>query len=232
MTPLLRAVNINKSFYTPREIPILKDVSLDVFPGNTIAITGKSGQGKSTLLQILGTLEPPCSGSLEIAGQQVSRSTKNLLRNRHIAFIFQSFHLLEDYTALENVLMPASIARQSTRKGSQAYERANHLLEKVGLSSRAHHHTKFLSGGEKQRVAIARALCNDPNILFADEPSGNLDKQTSEVIHSLLIDFVTSRPGKALVVVTHNPDLAAMCQNEYQITCGSIELIKPLSSSL
>lgn len=226
MTPLLRAINIKKSFYAPQEISILTGVNLEVYPGNTIAITGKSGQGKSTLLQILGTLEPPCSGTVEIGGQKVGSFTKNFIRNQSIAFIFQSFHLLEDYTALENVLMPAKIGRQSTRKGSTAYERALYLLEKVGLTPRAGHHTKFLSGGEKQRVAIARALCNDPDILFADEPSGNLDKETSEMIHSLLIDFATNHSGKALVVVTHNPDLAAMCQSEYNIFEGAIQLIK------
>jgi len=225
MTLLLKATNINKSFYAPHEISILNNVNLEVYSGNTIAITGKSGQGKSTLLQILGTLEPPCSGAIEIAGKKVGPFTKNSIRNESIAFIFQSFHLLEDYTALENVLMPAKIARQSTRKGSFAHEKALHLLEKVGLSQRAHHHTKFLSGGEKQRVAIARALCNDPNILFADEPSGNLDKETSEIIHSLLIDFAKNQPQKALVVVTHNPELAAMCESEYEIFSGSIQLI-------
>jgi len=212
MVPLLKAADIKKSFYTPHPLPILGGISLEVYSGDTIAIMGKSGQGKSTLLQILGTLEKPCSGNLEIAGYPVTMFTKNYLRNRHIAFIFQSFHLLEDYTALENVLMPARIARHSIGKGTPAYNRALELLERVNLSDRAHFHTKFLSGGEKQRVAIARALCNDPDILFADEPSGNLDLETSLLIHSLLIDFVSQ--GKKSLGSSHPQ--SRFCRHVYE----------------
>lgn len=219
MTPLLKARQIKKSFYTPAEVPVLRGISLEIFPGDTVAIMGKSGEGKSTLLQTLGTLETPCSGSLEIAAQPVSYFTRNRLRNRHMAFIFQSFHLLEDYTAMENIIMPARIGRKAVGKGSPSHTRALELLEHMQLSHRAHFQVKFLSGGEKQRVAIARAFCNDPDIIFADEPSGNLDKENSDLIHSLLIDF-TAKKNKALLVVTHNPDLAAMCQTEYEIAGG------------
>lgn len=220
---ILEATAIKKSFFVPQRVPVLKKVDLDVYPGDTIAITGRSGQGKSTLLQILGTLEPPCDGELKIASHAVSRFNKSALRRNHLAFIFQSFHLLEDYTALENVLMPAKIARESVSKGSAAYKRCLELLERVGLSNRAHFHTKLLSGGEKQRVAIARALCNDPSVIFADEPSGNLDLETSAAIHELLIEFVTSS-HKALIVVTHNPELAAMCKSHYELHDGVLEI--------
>jgi lipoprotein-releasing system ATP-binding protein len=218
-TPLLKAADIRKSFHIPHEVPILKGVSLEVYPGDTVAITGKSGQGKSTLLQILGTLDPPCSGYLEIASKPVSIYTKNELRNRHIAFIFQSFHLLEDYTALENILMPVRIGRQNAREGSPMHKRAWMLLEQMHISHRAHFPVKYLSGGEKQRVAIARAFIHNPDIIFADEPSGNLDKENAQLTHDLLIDFATKQ-HKALLVVTHDPLLAAMCQTNYEICDG------------
>lgn len=216
---VLKASQIKKAFYNPQKIAILNGIDLTVSRGDTVAIMGRSGQGKSTLLQVLGTLESPCEGSLEIAGQAVNFFSKNCLRNAHIAFVFQSFHLLEDYTALENALMPAKIARRSVRAGSPAYVRAIELLDRVGLADRAHFNTKLLSGGEKQRVAIARALCNDPDLIFADEPSGNLDVETSALIHKLLIDFV-QQGNKSLVVVTHNNDLAAMCNRRYHLNQG------------
>lgn len=220
---ILQACDIEKSFYTPQRVPVLKKISLDVGSNDTIAITGRSGQGKSTLIQILGTLEPACGGVLSIAGQEVNCFNKSALRRNHIAFIFQSFHLLEDYTALENVLMPAKISRQSIAKSSPAYKRGLELLERVGLSDRAHFHTKLLSGGEKQRVAIARALCNDPSLIFADEPSGNLDQQTSAAIHELLMEFVHQN-NKALIVVTHNLELAAMCKMHYELYDGQLSI--------
>lgn len=218
---ILRAVNLHKAFYRPAKVHILKGVDLSVRQGETIAITGRSGQGKSTLLQILGTLEEPCSGLLEIAGRQVSSFNKTLIRNRHVAFVFQSFHLLDDYTALDNVLMPARIARQNVAKGSAAYSRGQELLHQVGLDERVLFNTKLLSGGEKQRVAIARALCNDPDIIFADEPSGNLDRQTAASIHALLLDFAR-KGNKSVVIVTHDQDLARMCGTQYIIENGCI----------
>lgn len=218
---ILEARDIRKSFYYPVHITILKNLNLVINSGETVAIMGRSGQGKSTLLQILGTLDRPCSGKLTIAGQTINRFNCGKIRNRHIAFIFQSFHLLEDYTALENILMPARIARFSTSKGSEAYRHALYLLERVGLSERAHFNTKLLSGGEKQRVAIARALCNDPDILFADEPSGNLDKQTAQDIHQTLLSFAHEK-GKTLIIVTHDPDLAKLCSKQYILENGEL----------
>jgi lipoprotein-releasing system ATP-binding protein len=218
---ILEAVNIRKAFYYPANITILKNLNLTVRRGETVAITGRSGQGKSTLLHTLGTLEKPCSGQLKIAGYTVNRFNCCKIRNRHIAFIFQSFHLMEDYTALENVLMPARIARKPTSKGCDAYEQALHMLERVGLSDRAHFNTKLLSGGEKQRVAIVRALCNNPDIIFADEPSGNLDKQTAQGIHQTLLDFAHEK-GKTLILVTHDPDLAVLCSKNYILENGDL----------
>lgn len=215
-TPLLKAKNIHKSFKYPSYNPILKGIDLTVMPGESVAIVGRSGEGKSTLLQILGTLEQPCEGVIEICGDIVSASNKTRIRNQSIGFVFQSFHLLEDYTALENVLMPALIARQSTSKGSPAYQRGMNLLARVGLDDRAHFHTKMLSGGEKQRVALARAMCNDPQIIFADEPSGNLDRQTAEIIHEIMFDFV-NHDNKALVLVTHDKDLAKQVTTQYEL---------------
>ncbi len=218
---ILEAKGIRKSFYSPGKITLLKGVDLTVYRGDTIAIMGRSGQGKSTLLHILGTLEPACKGSLEIAGQSVNFFNKSKIRNKHIAFVFQSFHLMEDYTALDNVLMPARIARQNVSKGSPFYDKALSNLELVGLSDRIHFDTKLLSGGEKQRVAIARALCNDPDILFADEPSGNLDKQTSVLIHELLLNFA-KKAGKALILVTHDQGLASLCSRRYELADGHL----------
>src|ERR1700722_15041412 len=208
-TPLLTAKNIQKFFSRPERVDILKGVSLDIFPGESVAIMGRSGEGKSTLLHILGTLEAPNQGSLVIAGHEISVFNKNLVRNRHIGFIFQAFHLLEDCSALENVLMPAWTAREPVGKGSQAYKRACSLLEQVQLSHRVDFNVKLLSGGEKQRVAIARALCNDPDIILADEPTGNLDSQNSQLIQELLFQCV-NKEQKALVIVTHDHQLASL----------------------
>lgn len=221
---VLHANKIYKSFYHPTKVTVLKGIDLTVYQGEAIAITGRSGEGKSTLLQMLGTLEDPCSGTLQIASLPVTRSNKSTIRNRHIAFVFQSFHLLEDYTALENVLMPAKIARKNTRAGSSAYKNGLELLESVGLAERAHFHTKLLSGGERQRVAIARALCNDPDIVFADEPSGNLDHQTADRIHELLLNFAR-KAGKSVIIVTHDQELAKLCDKRYILSGGVLHEI-------
>lgn len=218
---ILEARNIKKSFKNPIQVEILKDVNLTVRKGDSVAIMGRSGEGKSTLLQILGTLETPCSGHLEIDGIGVSKFNKSVLRNKKLSFIFQSFHLLEDYTTIENVLMPARIGRQHTSPKSAVYQRACELLSLVGLADRRNFNTKLLSGGEKQRVAIARALCNDPDLIFADEPSGNLDRQTAEHIHEILLNFVHQH-NKTLIIVTHDADLAAMCKQHYQLVNGQL----------
>ncbi len=219
--PILKAQNIVKSFQFPVKAEILKGVDLQVMPGETVAIMGRSGEGKSTLLHILGTLEKACGGMLEIGGMDVSRCSKAEIRSNLVGFVFQSFHLLDDFTVLENILMPAQIARKPVRAGTQAYQKGVELMELVGLADRAHFNAKQLSGGEKQRVAIARALCNDPHIILADEPSGNLDSETASVIHELLLGFARKN-GKALVVVTHDQELANLCDTKYRLKEGRL----------
>ena len=218
---ILSAKNISKSFKSPSEVTILKNISLEIQAGETIAIMGKSGEGKTTLLHILGTLEPATAGSLEICGLPVKSSNWNYLRNQKIGFIFQAYNLLEDYTVLENILMPAKIAHQDTRPGSPAHQRALELLQEVGLTHRANFPAKLLSGGEKQRAAIARAFLNDPALILADEPSGNLDHAHSTIIYNLLLGAAQKR-GKSLIVVTHDRELAALCQKTYSLMDGVI----------
>jgi lipoprotein-releasing system ATP-binding protein len=220
---MITAKKLSKSFNSPTKVDVLKEIDLDVEEGESIAIIGNSGEGKSTLLHILGTLEKPSSGQLEICGKLVISSSLSILRNRHIGFVFQAFNLLEENTVLENVLMPAKIAREPTHLRSSAYLRALFLLEKVGLSSRAGFLAKLLSGGEKQRVAIARALLNNPDLILADEPSGNLDHTNSQAIHQLLLKLAKDE-GKTLVIATHNPELASLCDKTYQLKDGKLRL--------
>lgn len=218
---MLKARNIKKSFKQPQELTLLHGIDLTVEKGETVAIMGRSGEGKSTLLHILGTLDSPSSGTIEICGKSATSSNLSLIRNHHIGFVFQSFHLLEDYTVIQNVLMPAKIARKSTSSMSPAYIHAEKLLHQVGLGDRMHHFGKQLSGGEKQRAAIARALCNDPDILFADEPSGNLDRNTAQGIHDLLLSFAKEQQ-KSLIIVTHDQELAALCDKTYVLKNGAL----------
>ena len=220
--PILLATELEKSFLNPEKIVILKSVSLELHEGQSIAIMGASGEGKSTLLHILGTLEEATSGELIIAGKKQAKSQSAIIRNRHIGFIFQNYNLLSDYTALQNVLMPAFIQGRSIAKGSLAYEKGCELLESVNLLHRKDYLTKLLSGGEKQRVAIARALCNDPEIILADEPSGNLDFSTSRSIHEQLLRC-TKELNKGLIVVTHDKDLAALCDTVYTLSDGTLK---------
>ncbi len=208
---ILEAKQLMKRFSKPTVVDILKGVDLSVEAGETVAIMGASGEGKSTLLHILGTLEDPSSGELLIAGKsKVSPS----MRNAQIGFIFQSFFLLEDYSTLDNVLMPARIGRRKNQE-----TRARELLHRVGLSHRSDFPAKLLSGGEKQRVAIARALCNNPDLIFADEPSGNLDHANSSAIHDLLMRLVQEE-GKTLITVTHDQTLAGLCNKTYRLQDG------------
>jgi len=217
---VLKAKKLSKSYQNG--LHILNNLSLDIHEGETIAILGPSGVGKTTLLNILGTLEEPTSGELEILSTPVAKANISTLRNKHIGFIFQFYHLLEEYSALDNVLLPAQIARESTSSRSAAKERALMLLDKVGISHRAHFLTKLLSGGEKQRVAIARALCNNPSLILADEPTGNLDEQTAKSIYHLLLDCAKTL-NKALVIVTHNLDFAKLCDQRFLLKEGFLQ---------
>ena len=204
---MIQAKGIEKSF---GDLKVLKGLDFSVAKSEVVSIMGASGAGKSTLLQILGTLSTPDAGSLVIDGTDVLRLKGDALsefRNRRIGFVFQFHHLLPEFTALENVMIPAFIAGRS-RKDAEAAAKA--LLNDLGLGERLTHKPSELSGGEQQRVAIARALINNPSVIFADEPSGNLESKTKEELHNL---FFTLRDkyGQTFVIVTHDPDLAAMC---------------------
>ncbi len=204
---IVKAEGIEKSFGTLR---VLKGIDFQAEKGEVVSIMGASGAGKSTLLQILGTLSTPDAGTLEIAGTDVLKLGSKALsafRGQEIGFVFQFHHLLPEFTALENVLIPAFIAGRSER---QARPRAMELLETLGLQDRISHKPSELSGGEQQRVAIARALINSPSILFADEPSGNLDSKTKAELHRLFFQL-RDQFGQTIVIVTHDPELAALC---------------------
>ena len=207
MTMIIQARDIHKSFGT---LEVLKGIDFSADAREVVAIMGASGAGKSTLLQILGTLSTPDSGSLLIDGEDVLRLKGDRLaafRGRRIGFVFQAHHLLPEFSALENVMIPALIAGASKR---DAQTRAERLLGEVGLSGRLDHKPSELSGGEQQRVAIARALVNEPAVLFADEPTGNLDSATKQEIHRLFFDL-RERLGQTIVIVTHDPALAGLC---------------------
>ena len=220
---IIEATGIEKSFGT---LKVLKGVDFHAERGEVVAIMGASGAGKSTLLQILGTLSTPDAGTLTVDGTDVlhlgSRELSSF-RNRRIGFVFQAHHLLPEFDALENVTIPALIGGIPVR---EAREKARRLLGEVGLSERLTHKPSELSGGEQQRVAIARALVNDPAILFADEPSGNLDSKTKEEIHRLFFDL-RDRLGQTVVIVTHDPSLAALCDRTLVMKDG--QLILPSS---
>ncbi len=219
MTPVLKAKDIRKTFYLNSPLPVLKGVDLEVQAKEAVAIVGKSGEGKSTLLQILGALEAPCSGSVEICGTLAEAKAATELRKHQIGFIFQHCHLLEHESVLSNTLMPARIARKDVREGSESHARALKLIDLVGLRERALFPARLLSGGERQRAAIARALCNNPLLILADEPSGNLDSALSQEIHALLIELVKTF-DKSLVVVTHDTTLSSLCDRTLLLKDG------------
>lgn len=215
---MIKAQNIHKSFGS---LEVLKGVSLNVAPAEVVSIVGPSGAGKTTLLQILGTLSPMDSGSLSINGVHIeSLSDKQLsdFRNRQIGFVFQFHHLLPEFTALENIMMPALIA---LRNPKQVEREAAELLKMMNLSERASHKPSALSGGEQQRVAIARALINRPALLLADEPSGNLDTKNRDEIHSLFFRL-RDELGQTTLIVTHDEGLAAMADRKISMIDGKI----------
>jgi len=221
MSIQLQAKDLERSFRISKTtIPVLRGVSLEIRGGEAVFLCGASGAGKTTLLYTLAGLETPESGSVEFEGQSLytmgsDRLTQ--LRNRRMGFVFQSYFLLPELTALENVLVPAMIG------GKSPVEKGSELLERVGLSERLHHLPAELSGGEQQRVAIARALINDPAILFADEPTGNLDSHTGEAIIELLLGVARS-DSRTLVVVTHDEHLARRGDRLLQIEDGRLKL--------
>lgn len=214
--PILEAVGIQKVFSGPESIEILKNISLEVFTGESVAIIGKSGSGKSSLLHILGTLDTPTKGKVTFPGMPNEISFQSL-RGNHIGFVFQSFHLLEDYTLLENILMPGKITRK--HKENILIKRAKDLLKQVDLLEKQDYAVKLLSGGEKQRASIARALFNDPDILFVDEPTGSLDPINARIVQNLLITSC-KKHNKALVLVTHDDEFASTCDKVFILKEG------------
>ena len=220
---LLEVANLSKSYTTPQgELSILEDVSLSLKRGDAAAIMGPSGSGKSTLLYILGALEPPSAGTVRLDGQDIFQLKQRELaafRNKEIGFIFQDHCLLPQCSVVENVLTPTLIT-QSNSEDMQ--RRALSLLEQVGLSGRIEHRPAELSGGEKQRVALARALVMQPLLLLCDEPTGNLDHKSAEVVASLLLEL-HQRQETILLVVTHSAELAARFPARYELMEGKLK---------
>ncbi|HKQ54086.1 MAG TPA: ABC transporter ATP-binding protein [Pyrinomonadaceae bacterium] len=220
---MLEVVNLSKSYPAPQgQLSILEDVSLSLKRGEAAAITGPSGSGKSTLLYILGALEPPSAGSVRLDGQDPFRLKERELaafRNKEIGFIFQDHCLLPQCSVIENVLTPTLVARAD---GEETRRRALALLEQVGLSHRIEHRPAELSGGEKQRVALARALVMRPLLLLCDEPTGNLDHKSADVVASLLLELHRQQET-ILLVVTHSAELAARFPTRYELTEGKLK---------
>lgn len=213
---IIEAHDIHKSF---GQLEVLKGIDFSADKAETVSIMGASGTGKSTLLQILGTLSTPDSGSLMIDGEDVLKLRSDALasfRGRKIGFVFQAHHLLPEFTALENVMIPALIAGTAA---STARAEALRLLGSLGLKGRASHKPAELSGGEQQRTAIARAIINRPSVLFADEPTGNLDSATKQEIHKVFFDLRDSI-GQTIVIVTHDPQLASLCDRRLEMKDG------------
>ncbi|MBI3931921.1 MAG: ABC transporter ATP-binding protein [Acidobacteria bacterium] len=220
--PLLVASGVVKGYRTAAGyVPVLQGLDLEVAAGEMLAITGASGVGKSTLLHVLGTLDRPEAGTVRVGAEDVFKLAEVQLRefrNRTLGFVFQFHHLLPEFTALENVMMPALIAR---RPEAEARERARALLDELGLGHRGHHRPGALSGGEQQRVAVARALVQSPRALLADEPTGNLDKDTGERLHDVL-RRMNREKGITVVVVTHNERLAGACDRALRLEGGGL----------
>lgn len=224
--PILTTRALCKSYVTEGgELPVLKGIDLTFFAGEIVAIVGPSGAGKSTLLHLLGALDRPTSGEVFAGGTQISKLNDRALaefRNRHIGFVFQFHHLLPEFTALENVMMPAMIAGKN---GRTLHERAAGLLRDVNVHHRLLHRPGQLSGGEQQRVAVARALMNDPPLVLADEPSGNLDHASSESLHHLLWQL-SRRDRRTFLIVTHNLELARRADRLVELFDGRITSIQ------
>ncbi|MGB8482476.1 MAG: ABC transporter ATP-binding protein [Acinetobacter bohemicus] len=205
-----------------KALRIFENLNFEIYAGEQVAITGRSGSGKSTLLGILATLDQASAGKLTVCGEsssELNEEQRALVRLKHIGFVFQSFQLLPHLTAVENVMLPLRL--QKNFNFAAAEKKALALLKKVGLERQATQTPKVLSGGEQQRVAIARALISDPQIIFADEPTGNLDTQTAEEIEQLLFQL-NRELGTTLVLVTHDPKLAEQCQRHFELLDGHL----------
>ncbi len=222
MSDLIIVDQLAKTFHHEgRPIHVLREVSFSLQAGEMLCVMGASGAGKSTLLHLLGTLDRPSSGTVHYANTDITRLSERKLasfRNQRIGFVFQFHHLLPEFTALENVMMPGRIAGQS---GKELRQRAENLLVEVNLSERLHHRPGELSGGEQQRVALARALINQPQLILADEPTGNLDSRTSDAIHTLFFQL-NERFNTTFLIVTHSRDLAARMPRVITMQDGGI----------
>ena len=210
---------ITKSF---GQLQVLKGIDLHIDRSEVVSIVGPSGAGKTTLLQIMGTLDSPDSGTIVVDGTDVTTLSRKQLsdfRNRHLGFVFQFHQLLPEFTAMENIMIPAYIARRSNK---EARQRAKELLDFMGLADRATHKPAELSGGEKQRIAVARALVNNPAVILADEPSGSLDSRNKQELHQLFFDL-RDRFGQTFVIVTHDEQLAATTDRTIHLRDGLIE---------
>lgn len=231
--PALQAIGLCKKYVMPhKSIDVLNEASLEVNAGELVAVVGRSGAGKSTLLNVLGGLDSPEKGEVLIDGKSLfdlSSSRRTALRAERIGFVFQSYHLLPEMTILENVMLPAmALGKLSS---AEMRKRAADLLTLVGLEGRFSHRPSELSGGEQQRAAIARALINEPSIILADEPTGNLDKATGELVLDLLFDLVRTR-GALMLIVTHDPGVAARCDRSLNLVSGRFESPAPAESNL
>ena len=217
---VIKLENIEKNY---KHIKVLNAIDLEINEGEVVSIQGASGAGKSTLLHIMGTLERPDRGNVYFQGEDIESFTSADLakiRNQNIGFVFQFHHLLPEFTAIENISIPAMIAKENS---SFIKKRAEELMSFMGLKDRMHHKPNQLSGGEQQRIAVARALVNKPVIVFADEPSGNLDTQNANDLHELFLRL-RDEMGQTFVIVTHNRELASMSNKEYILKDGTISM--------
>ncbi|MEE8119587.1 MAG: lipoprotein-releasing ABC transporter ATP-binding protein LolD [Gammaproteobacteria bacterium] len=223
-TPILSCQGLVKHFQEMvEEVHVLEGVDLEIHETEQVAVVGVSGSGKSTLLHLLGGLEKPTAGEVRVADTElsgISETERGNIRNRYIGFIYQFHHLLREFTAIENVAMPLLIRKDSA---SVANEKATQLLSKVGLQHRLHHKPSEMSGGERQRAAVARALITQPGILLADEPTGNLDRQSGSQVYDIMLGL-NRELGTALLVVTHDPDLAGRMDRVYRLEDGHLSL--------
>lgn len=219
---VLDATNVARTYKQgDLSVKVLSDVSINIGRGERVAIIGSSGSGKSTLLHVLGGLDTPDEGNVELAGKTVhglTQAARGRLRNEHVGFVYQFHHLLPEFSAAENVAMPLLIGGA---KPSDAYDKATQLLERVGLGARVKHKPNELSGGERQRAAIARALVNSPDIVLADEPTGNLDEETTSKVYELILEL-NQELGTSFLIVTHDTKLAARMDRIYRLSSGEL----------
>ena len=215
---MIKGIKIHKKF---NDLKVLNGIDILINEKEIVSVVGKSGAGKTTLLQILGTLEKPSSGEIYINNQNISELNEKelaIFRNKNIGFVFQFHHLLPEFTALENICIPAYIAKTSVKK---ATEKAKYLLDLMGIGQRIHHKPNELSGGEQQRVSVARALMNEPSVIFADEPSGNLDTKSADQLHELFFKL-RDLNKQTFIIVTHNNKLADLADKKIVLSDGLV----------